>query len=86
MKIQNRIICECCYKPINPRDGVIIQGNVYMINDDINDRGGLIGNAFPINEKDLTASIKLIDLPSVIKEYAYHHECLLTFLNDKKND
>jgi len=75
MKTQTLVICDKCDKPIKPRTGFIVQGNIYIINKDLNERGGLVGNAFPEASEDGTI------MAHEIKEVAYHAECLYEILN-----
>ena len=76
MKTQTLIICDKCNKTIEPRTGHIVQGNIYIINEDVDDRGGLIGNAFPEQSEDGTI------MAHEIKEYAYHAKCLYEIINE----
>lgn len=44
MKTVKRYVCSSCDKIIEPMEGLIFQGNVYLISENIMERGGLIGN------------------------------------------
>ena len=46
MEIIKRIKCDVCGCIIHPGSGFIFQGNVYIIDEDLNLRGGIIGNNF----------------------------------------
>lgn len=70
MKTQTLCICDKCGKTIEQREGFIIQGNIYVTTSDINERAGIIGNAFPETSEDGTI------IAGDVKEYAYHYECL----------
>jgi len=69
IKVQTRIVCMHCDKPIEPERGVIIAGNVYMVGRDYKSRGGLIGGVDP--------DTGLIDT----SEKALHHGCLAEICN-----
>lgn len=75
MKTITLIICKNCETPIHPNEGVIIQGNIYAIKEDVSSRAGIIGNAFP--EVDEDGNIR----PENIQEYGYHNSCLNVILN-----
>lgn len=79
MKVVQRLVCSGCQNPIQPYDGVIVQGNVYVIGEDIEGRGGIIGNNFPnksdfsiddINEVSYCKScfIKVVDSAMSVEE------------------
>lgn len=77
MKTQTFILCTHCNRKICSGDGVIIQGNVYTISENIEERPGLIGNAFPApNDKNL------IDV-NKINEESFHHSCLIDIIHSK---
>lgn len=61
-------VCYKCDQPIEPGDGLIIHGNVYGVGKLADDRGGIIGNAFP----DVSGGFTATD----VDEYAYHTKCL----------
>ena len=69
LKTQVRIICGHCNRPIEPEQGVIIAGNVYMVGDDHKSRGGLIGGVDP--------DTGLIDT----SEKACHRDCLMEIID-----
>ncbi len=77
MKTKVQIECNHCRKLIKAGEGVIIQGNVFMIKDDVNDRAGIIGNAFPI---DQTGKRNLKFNIGDVSEYAFHKECLIELM------
>jgi len=85
MKTVEYFICSKCEKLIEPRKGKIVQGNIYMVDERLNQRGGLVGNSFPIVREGDThhvedKSIMLSEIGSHVKEWAYHDECLLKVL------
>lgn len=61
-----RLICEECLKPIEPLDGYIFQGNVYIISENVEERYGIIGNNIISDEK--------------ISESCYCKKCLTEML------
>jgi hypothetical protein len=66
-------LCDHCNQPIiNPDDGLVFQGNVYVA--DPKERGGLIGNNFPVVKP--FESIKIED----VSENVFCHQCVLTIL------
>lgn len=75
MKTKTLVICDKCNTTIEPRTGFIVQGNIYILDEDLNNRGGLVGNAFPEQSEDGTI------MASEIKEVAYHADCLYAILN-----
>lgn len=78
MNIVKRIKCNKCDNIIEPREGVIVQGNIYIVNEDINDRAGVVGNNLPIPDIDG----KLSDNWE-IHEVAYHINCLNEIIQPK---
>ncbi|MHA2085916.1 MAG: hypothetical protein ACXABD_19405 [Candidatus Thorarchaeota archaeon] len=70
-RVVRRFLCDGCDKPIEPEKGVIVQGNIYMVEDNPACGGGLVGNNFP--ESDDCGTIVADD----IKESVFHHVCLL---------
>ena len=70
-----QIICEECGSPIKPRKGFIVQGNIYIISANHEERGGLVGNLFPEPSEDGTI------MADEIGEVAYHKDCLYGILN-----
>lgn len=65
-------LCNNCEEPIrNPKDGVLVRGNIYLA--DVHDRGGLVGNAFP---DPADGKIRA----SEIKEFAFCRQCFETLL------
>lgn len=75
------VVCDGCGKPIeNPRDGVIIHGNVYAATPD---QGcGLIGNNFP--EDDLIKPE--VGMCDQVGETAYCLPCLVEYLTGGKKE
>lgn len=74
MEVLTIPICgKCGTKVINPTDGFIIKGNIYVA--DVEDRGGLVGNAFP--EPDNNGCVFVDD----IEEYCYCKSCLSEILD-----
>jgi hypothetical protein len=70
-RIVQRFLCDGCDRPIEPEKGVIVQGNIYMVDDNPEHRDGLVGNNFP--EPDDRGTIVADD----IKESVFHYVCLL---------
>ena len=77
IKIIQRLQCEDCRKPIEPGFGIIIQGNIYMVGNDVAERGGIVGPNFPI-ERDPDAKFSLAE----IGESAYHWICIRDYIAD----
>lgn len=75
MLTETKLICNKCGKTIDPDDGHIVQGNIYIIKKDLNERAGIVGNCFP--EPDEDGNIR----PEYIQERAYHTKCLSEILN-----
>jgi len=70
MEVLTIPICgKCGKKVMNPEDGFIIKGNIYVADPD--DRRGLIGNAFPEPDKN-NGFIHAGD----IEEYCFCKACL----------
>lgn len=79
MRTVSFYLCDSCDSPIlQPEDGYIIQGNVYVA--DAASRGGLIGNAFPTPDEEG----KIV--AAEIKEIVFCRKCLLSILNMSKPD
>lgn len=66
--------CDSCGEVIEPLKGKIFQGNVYMCDDNILNRGGLIGNCFPSLRQggDLDEKFSLAE----VKEYVFCDKCI----------
>ena len=78
MKTKTYAICQHCSQPIINQDGLIIQGNIYMIDaNDIDARGGIIGNNFPDKENFCQVQIE---------EVSWHWECLYNYINKHTTD
>ena len=94
LQVIQRVVCEECKLPIEPCTGIIIHGNVYVVSEGIEDRGGIIGNNFPkvaffhdpelydSSEVDKDFKFTLDD----VHETAMHVDCLMFMLirNDIK--
>lgn len=78
MKTITLIICEKCKCLIKPKEGVIIQGNIYAIKENLDERAGIIGNAFPKPDED--GNIR----PEDIQECGYHHSCFNSILSENR--
>lgn len=61
--------CNGCGNGINPEGGVIVQGNIYAVGETSDERGGLVGNAFPKPDQDGKI------LVSDIREYVFCWFC-----------
>jgi hypothetical protein len=71
-------LCDQCNIPIlNPEDGFVIQGNIYVANPEY--RGGLIGNNFP---KPINGRIQI----DQINEAVYCKKCFFEMLDTKQDD
>jgi hypothetical protein len=71
-------LCDQCNIPIlNPEDGFVIQGNIYVANPEY--RGGLIGNNFP---KAINGRIQI----DQINEAVYCKKCFFEMLDTKQDD
>jgi hypothetical protein len=71
-------LCDQCSIPIlNPEDGFVIQGNIYVANPEY--RGGLIGNNFP---KAINGRIQI----DQINEAVYCKKCFFEMLDTKQDD
>jgi len=71
-------LCDQCNIPIlNPEDGFVIQGNIYVANPEY--RGGLIGNNFP---KAINGRIQI----DQINEVVYCKKCFFEMLDTKQDD
>lgn len=90
LKIESRFICRKCDKVIEPYTGFIVQGNVYVVAADVEERAGIIGNAFPFPIGDKTQNVKIFDpdkdLAKQVDEVAYHKECLMDILDETAKD
>lgn len=83
MNIKSVCICDRCEKLIaDVTTGYIIKGNIYVA--DPNERGGLVGNAFPTPNSGGMINV------NQIHEYCFCTACLLEVLNirysNRKND
>jgi hypothetical protein len=71
-------LCDQCSIPIlNPEDGFVIQGNIYVANPKY--RGGLIGDNFP---KAINGRIQI----DQINEVVYCKKCFFEILETKHDD
>ena len=71
-------LCDQCSIPIvNPEDGFVIQGNIYVANPQC--RGGLIGNNFP---KAINGRIQI----DQINEVVYCKKCFFEILETNHGD
>lgn len=69
MKILTLCVCEKCGSTIDrPKDGIIIQGNVYVAKHD--SREGLVGNNIGTSDEGVT----------VINEVAFHVLCFMEMI------
>lgn len=72
METVTKLICTNCHCEIEPEKGKIVQGNIYMIDEDIEKRGGLIGGGNVIEN----------NTPFVeVRENAFCDRCLKELLN-----
>lgn len=76
MKTITCFVCESCSKIIPPTKGKIFQGNVYMIDENVYNRGGLIGNNFPLKKNEALHYFTIDD----VHETVYCDECIKTIL------
>lgn len=62
MSVQKVTICDRCGKIIQPREGVSVLGNIYIVGG-----GGLVGDNIVVDEDERIDGIKTSD---------YHFDCL----------
>lgn len=65
------VYCELCNEAIQPGEGVIIEGNIYLVPADSSQRPGIIGNNIITTGKDL-----------LINEVAYHGTCFIELIQE----
>lgn len=70
MGVKSMFVCDGCNQIIPPKRGKIFKGNVYMCTENVEERGGLIGNAFPNTSEDGTIIV------DEIKEYVLCDSCI----------
>lgn len=75
MKTVTRFLCDECNRVISPEQGYIFQGNVYIVREDVEERGGLIGGKAPGNRM-------LQDVP----ESVFCKKCTMELLQIHSND
>lgn len=81
MKTVTKFLCDKCGLEITPNRGLIFKGNVCIVSKNIHERGGLIGDNFPRNEKgeynpliDITKVNENVFCFSCVKKILFNEE------------
>jgi hypothetical protein len=78
MKTKKTILCDSCKKPIESKKGFVFHGNVFIVRDDGDISGGIIGNNFPTeNEGHRLNGVELKFSGKDVGMNAFCNKCLI---------